>query len=536
MIKKSISIILALAVLLCLSGCEKSKKKAAAPSAAETAAKTHNPSTMTLLFNKTDSLNPYTAKTENNRLLTRLIFEPLVLTDNDLNPVYRLAKEVKLDGKTCSVTIKDTVFSDGTAVTASDVIYSYNLAKNYGGLYSSHLYEVNSITAVSNTTVSFSLSRPDPYFVSLLDFPILKSGSDKATDSDGNLKTPVGCGRYTPTDDAFVLAQNGNYHGKKGDIKEIKLIHAPDNDSVSHYIEIGATDLYYSDLSGENIIRMSGKRTDINLNTLVYLGINASSPAFKEKYFRYAISSAVDRTALCRDAFFNSASPAAGYFNSALTKTKAFQSLKPASDLEITVDNLKKMGYNDKNTDGYYVDANGKHFVIRLLVNKESNSKLLAAKLIASQLKSAGIEIKVVECPYAEFLNLISTNAFDLYLGEVSILPNFDMSPLVIKGGSVAYGLTEIKPEDGEKDKEDKEDTEDGETAEETKDDPVKLIYDEYWNGTVSITDVAGTLLTEMPQIPLLFKHGLLFSNESIQNIAASESDVFLSIEDYKIN
>lgn len=543
MIKKSISLILVFAVILCIGGCGKSKKSNSDIAESDNTVKKHSPSCITLLFNKTDSLNPYTAKTENNRLVAKLIFEPLVKTDNNLQPVNRLAESVKLEGRNCTVTLKNAVFSDQSPVTASDVVYSYNLAKGYGGLYTAHLYEVTSVSAVSDNTVSFNLSMADPYFANLLDFPILKSGSDKITDSDGTAKTPIGCGRYTPADEPFLLKQNASFFGTKGDIKEIKLIHAPDSDSVSHYIEIGATDFYYSDFSGNNIVRMSGSRTDVNLNTLIYLGVNTFSPVLKEKYLRYAVSSAIDRKVLCKDAFFDSATPASGYFSPALAEARAVQSLKPTSDLQITVDNLSKMGYNDRNQDGYFVDRNGNHIVLRLLVNKESQSKLIAAKLIAEQLKSAGIEVKITECGYAEFVRLISANAFDLYLGEISVLPNFDLTQLVIKGGSVAYGLNNEKPDETKPDGEQPEKTRDGNenngddtaSTDDRGDSPVKLIYDEFRSGTASISDVAGTLITEMPQIPLLFKHGILFSNESIQNITVSECDIFFSAENYKI-
>ena len=532
--KKSICFFLVAVLMLCLSGCQKSAAGKTNTPSAKASDQSHG-NTVTLLFNKSDSLDPYTAKSENNRLITKLIFEPLVKTDDNLEPVNRLAEEVRLEGKTCTVTLKSARFSDGSAVTSSDVVYSYNIAKNYGGLYTSHLYEVSSISALSADTVAFSLTANDPYFANLLDFPVLKAGSEKATDSDGNLKTPIGCGRYAATSDPYLLSQNEHFFGENGAIKEIKLINAPDDDSISHYIEIGAADLYYSDLSSDNLVRMSGSRTDINLNTLIYIGINTASAELKDKRMRYAISSALDRTAICQDAFFNSATPASGYFNPVLTKTSAVQSLKPRSDSEITIDNLKKIGYNDKNADGYFVDANGKHHIFKLLVNKESRSKAAAANLIAAQLRSAGIQVTVTECSYGEFLSRLSTNSFELYLGEISILPNFDMSPLVVSGGSAAYGLGKVKTEaeenkDGEKDAENE-----APGAADTENAPIKKIYDEYKSGAASISDVAGTLLTEMPQIPLLYKHGLLFSNDHISNIEASECDVFFSIEKYKI-
>ena len=197
-----------------------------------------NIGSINLLYNKSDSFNPYTAVTGNNRNLCSLIFESLIKTDNNFNPILKLASDVDLDGEKCTVTLIDTVFSDGTALTADDVIYSFNAAKNSSGLYASHLYEVTSASALSSNTVVFDLSRKDPYFKNLLDFPIFKAGSDKMTNTDGVLTPPVGCGRYIPSEDGTKLILNENYYGKKGAIKEINLIHAPDDDSLSHYIEV----------------------------------------------------------------------------------------------------------------------------------------------------------------------------------------------------------------------------------------------------------------------------------------------------------
>ena len=36
-------------------------------------------------------------------------------------------------------------------------------------------------------------------------------------------------------------------------IREIRLINAPDSEAVGHYVEIGAADMYYSDISDGNI-------------------------------------------------------------------------------------------------------------------------------------------------------------------------------------------------------------------------------------------------------------------------------------------
>ncbi|MCQ2450804.1 MAG: ABC transporter substrate-binding protein [Clostridia bacterium] len=546
MIKKAVTVLLILATLLTFAGCEKQSKTKTQKLKADNSKTKRDTETVSLLFNKSDSLNPYAAKTENNRNIGKLIFEPLIKTDNNIKPVYRLAKEVKKDGKRYTVTLIDTSFSDGSPLTASDVAYSYNLAKKYNGLYTKHLYEVSSVTVISPDKIAFNLDRYDPYFENLLDFPILKSGSEKNTDSDGNIKPPVGCGRYKATDNKYLLVQNDKYFGQKGSIKTIKLINAPDNDSISHYIEIGATELYYSDLSSGNIARMSGKRTDINLNNLIYIGINFSVEELKSPYLRYAISSAVDRSALCKDAYFNTATVATGFFNPSLSETKSVQTLKSTADLEITVENLSKIGYNKKNGDGYYVDGNGKHRIFKMIVNKENNSRVTAAKLIASQLKAAGIELKVIECSYSDYIKRLASNNFDLYLGEISVLPNFDLRELTVEGGSAAYGLKAVKEktEDKDKDKEEKEksDTDNSNEDQKSKDNeknikkPVKEAYESYRKGKIKINDIASVLLTEMPQIPLLYRHGLFFCNENISGVEASECDIYYSFEKYSIN
>ncbi len=525
---KIIAVFLVLCVVFSMSACAQISKTDKNKASASKQEKTKSGS-ITLLYNKSDSLNPYTAKSENNRNICKLLFEPLVKLDNKFNPVLRVAESVNLDGKTCTVTLKNIAFSDGSKLTADDVIYSYNLAKTYGGLYSTHLYEVVSVSAVNSNTVVFNLSKVDPYFKNLLDFPIIKAKSESEITTDGVAKAPIGCGRYVKKDDENVLLQNELFFGKKGAVTSVKLIHAPDEDSISHYIEVGATDLYYSDITGANVARMSGKRCDVPLNNFVFIGMNTSLNELSNKNFRYAISSAIDRKAICKDAFFNTAQPAKGYFHPLLKDTASVQSIKTDSDLEITVENLSKIGYNNKNEDGYYVDENGKHHIFNMIVNKDSRLKVVAAKTIASQLRSAGIELTVTECSFSEYQNRLLSGSFELYLGEMSVLPNYDMSPLAVAGNSAAYGVA--VPMSENQTETESENPNQQETAQNTTAD----IYGAYFSGTATVTDVAGTLLTEMVQIPLLYRNGILFYKDKLTNIFSSESDIYYSAEEYNI-
>ena len=498
---------------------------------------------ITLLYSAADSVNPYDTKTEVNRQLCKLLYEPLVKTDDDFKPHYSIAQSVKTKKNVCTVKLKEVKFSDGSSLTAQDVVYSYNLAKKSATAYKAKLYMVKSVEAEDNNTVVFRLTKSDPYFINVLDFPIIKTNSDKKTDSDSVKFPPIGAGRYKLNKENNALLINANYHGKKGSIKKINLINAPDDESITHYVEIGATDLYYSDISDGKILRMSGTKTNINLNYLVYIGVNHKNGKLAKEELRQALSSGIDREKICKNAFYNNAYAATGFFNPLWEATKSVQNIQITANSQITVENLKEIGYNELDEDGILRNKEGA-LRFSLLVNKENSARVLAAKLIAQQLKEYGIYVSVVKVSYKEYKSRLVKGEFDLYLGEVKITENMDLSEFVIQGGSAAWGLYKTKAkktEDDEKakDTEALEETEDGDNVKD-KDESEKLscvkVLKGFYSGKNSINDVAVTLQNDMPFIPVCYRTGVLFCNENIENMnMASLSDIYFSIESYKI-
>ena len=533
--KKLLCVMLALCMTFCLFACGKApQEQAATQSEAQTSPEQNTKDSLSLLYCYGDSFNPYLSKTVSNRQIGLLLFDSLVKIDNNFNAVYLLAESVQITDKVCTVTLRDANFSDGSAVTADDVIYSYNLAKE-STQYAHNFYEVVSLVAVDSKTVSFELTQYDPYFANLLTFPILKSGTSGITDTDGKEIPPIGCGRYVLSSDATKLDQNQNYFGKLGVIKTIDLINSPDSASTSHYVEVGATDIYYNE--DGNIVRMSGKKAEVNMNRLIYIGINNFYGDLASKEMRYAISSAIDREAVCRTAYFNKAASATGYFNPDFAPTIAVQTIQNIPDSKITVENLSKIGYNNMNPDGFYENSEGKHPTFTLIVNSENDSRVTAAKLISEQCKNAGIQIDVIECTYEEYLRCLTEGDFHLYIGEVQILDNMDFSGLVTSNGSAAYGLAQKVEE--ETDETDKDAVSPENPQEETETEIPKTVcettLDAYHAGDCGVADVAATLLTEMPQIPICYLNGILFYSSDIQNgVEASAGDIYFNIENYE--
>lgn len=522
--------------LLTIAGCSKNSQTLSNDE--ETSESTDEPISerdyLTLLYSSADSFNPYTLKTDVNRQLVKLIYEPLVKVNDRFEAVNALANSVKIKGDMCTVTLKDAKFSDGTSVTAKDVVYSYNLAKNSETVYADKLYGVSSVSE-KNGKIEFKLIKNDPYFANVLDFPIIKEESDTKTDADSVSLPPIGSGRYklNETNDGLVL--NEGYYGKIKHIKEIRLINAPDKESVAHYTEIGAADIYFTEISDGNITRMSAKRQEINLNNLIFIGINQNFAPLNQPSLRQAISSAVDRVKFCKKAYYNNAVAANGFFHPVWNETNSVQNLEITANSQITIENLEEIGYNKLNSDGLRVNKNGIPLKFTLLVNSENRIRVMAASVIADQLESVGIGITVVEKSYSQYTSDLKSGNFQLYLGEVKITNNMDFSQLLVSGGSAAYGLpyvTATKTED--------ETQSEAGTQSETDTKPIvapsQTVLTEFYKGNATIKDVASVLQTDMAVVPLCYRTGLLFYNSSIENVKNSSlGDIYFSIESYLI-
>ena len=155
--------------------------------------------------------------------------------------------------------------------------------------------------------------------------------------------------------------------------------------------------------------------------------------------------------------------------------------------------------------------------LVSLLINSENASQVLAGDLIASQLKEAGIQIKINALPYSQYIAALNSGNFQLYLAEVKIGNNFDISNLVIPGGSCAYGIPENSKE---------QNTQESSYSELTD------IITQYRAGNVLISEVITTVNAQMPFIPICYRSGILFYSDSLGEIKeASSGDLFISLQ-----
>jgi peptide/nickel transport system substrate-binding protein len=223
-----------------------------------------------MLYSSKDTLNPFTCVTTQNKVLTQLMYDSLLVLKNNYETEYKIAKNITYENKVLSILLSDVKFTDGTPLTAADVVFSFEAAKKSKN-YSSSLNFAVSAVAEDPKHVTIILSRDDPYFVNLLTFPIIKSGSDTLTDSDNRLLPPIGSGRYIFDVDAKKLTVNKNHNGGVAKIDSVAVTDCPDNESISQTLSIGAIDFYFTDLGDDVIPKMNGTAADVTQSRIVFL-------------------------------------------------------------------------------------------------------------------------------------------------------------------------------------------------------------------------------------------------------------------------
>ena len=98
--------------------------------------------------------NPYTCTSFNNRMLFSLIYQGLFAVDRDYNAVPILCKSFTVtdDLKTYTFRLESATFSDGSYLTAEDVVASLEAAKA-SDMYVGRFDRITEVVAVGERSV-----------------------------------------------------------------------------------------------------------------------------------------------------------------------------------------------------------------------------------------------------------------------------------------------------------------------------------------------------------------------------------------------
>lgn len=179
------------------------------------------------------TLDPHFFHLTSNTEIHKLIYSGLVTQDADMKVVPDLAESWKtLDDTHWEFKLRPGVtFQDGTKLTADDVVFTYERARNVPnspGPFQQYLKHVVKATATDPLTVVVETDGPDPILLNELQnvWIISRTIGGNATSSDYNSKkVAIGTGPYRVVEwvpgDRIVLERFDNYYGPKPEWQKV---------------------------------------------------------------------------------------------------------------------------------------------------------------------------------------------------------------------------------------------------------------------------------------------------------------------------
>ena len=421
-------LVLLLAGALLLSGCGPGEAESVpeASSAGEQGAASSNrkegasSAPFALAASPTHSFHPSLSDSSANLTLAPLMYEGLFALDSrfQAEPLLCQSYAVSEDGLIWDFTLREGItFSDGTPLTGEIAARALNTARGEGSRYAARLEAVASVQG-SQRQVTITLSRPCGGLPQLLDIPI--------TLDDG--ARPLGTGPYVLTDtgDELALAAREDWRGGTDSLpaRQIPLVSLNRGDELMPAFNTGEVGLIDVDLTGDSALGSSERYQvwDYNTTQLLYVGFNTRTGLCRDQAVRRAMARAIDReyvteTILARHGTASALPihPASPWYDPDM-----------AAELSYNLSELTELGLEGR--------------PVTLLVNIENTAKSAAANHVASQLESAGLVVSVERLPWAEYLEAVAGGDFDLYMGEVYLTPDLDLTALLGSEGSLNYG------------------------------------------------------------------------------------------------
>ncbi len=494
MTKKYLSLLLAVVlVAVTLSACTAqsptSEHKLVTETTTEIVADT---TSFKLSYSQSDSLNPFESQSLNNQVLEELIFDPLFTIDESYEIQPKIGASYSYtDNKTITVTLNDSVkFSDGTAVTADSVVYSFEQAKG-SPHWGNSLKAISSAVKVDDKTVKFNLSYENPNAHNLLTFAI---ASDKSDDKGYS----IGSGKYKYGDgDGEVFLELNSLHSDFSPrITKITLINITSAESIINAVNIGNISYAASDMSGTSGVRLQCNKKAVNLNNMVYLGINCKKGITKDENIRKAISLAINRETLVKTAYQGYAKAATSVFNPASKlgkQTQIFSDNEDTSGAKQAIDQSS---------------AKAGSLNLTLVVNNSEANKS-AATYIKQQLDAVGFNVTISNLKGKKYLTAVQKGNFDIYLGETKLPNDMNLNSFYGSKGATRYGIDLKNSQSGKS-------------------------YDSYMKGEGEIGGFILDFSKELPFIPLLYRQGMICFTKSMHgDMQGYNGNYFSNIEDW---
>ncbi len=362
-----------------------------------------------------------------------------------------LAKEGSwANDTTYNVTLRDKLtWSDGTALTADDVKFTFELGKTYAALWFAPVWKyLTAVEAVDATHVKFSFTDPlyqewenDLYNIPIVPKALWEGRMEEEITVGANEK-PIGSGAYlylSNTEDRNIWIRNEKWWGI--DVfgapapKYIVDIRTSSNNIALGMVLKGEIDLSNNFLPGVAELASKGYVSTyypeapymLSANTAV-LFLNNTKKPLDDAAFRKALAFAINVPDIVNVAYAQ------------LVKAASPSGLLPALDKFVDQDVMAELGYSydpekakailadagykDTDGDGLVENPDGSKIDLQVTCPAGWTDWMAAIDIIATSAQESGMNIVAATPDYGAWNTALQSNTFDMTLNNWANLSN----------------------------------------------------------------------------------------------------------------
>ncbi|WLD58035.1 peptide-binding protein [Salinispirillum sp. LH 10-3-1] len=362
--------------------------------------------------------------------IVELVFASLMTTNVALEMIPQVAVDqptVSDDGLVWTYTLHDNVrFHDGEPLTAHDVAFTYSIFKHpdYTGPRSGDFLTMESVVALDNQTVQFTLTEPDARFATRMTYGILPQHilgdiavADLGDYTAFNVEKPIGAGPFKFVSwnqgQNIVLEANEDYFEGRPYLDRVTFRFAADLNALVLLMERGEIHHFEGVPAGE----MAGLAAvpHVNMHSTLalrydFLGYNLRNPLFQDKRVRQALTHAIDRQEIVDTVMEGHAevahapvSPLSWAYNDDVPRFD----YDPERALEL----MAEAGWT-RGSDGF-LQKDGQRFSFEILSNDGNNVRRDLGIIVQQMLGEIGIEVNPRQMEWGAFLERILSPNFD---------------------------------------------------------------------------------------------------------------------------
>lgn len=349
-----------------------------------------------------------------------LLQSTLLVTNPDLSLGYDLATEYEIseDGLTWTFKIRDDVkFTNGEKLTASDVAFTYNNAKDQ--VVEADFSMLDSAEAIDDTTVVCHLNKPYSVFGYLA--AVVGIVPEDSYDPETYGSNPIGSGRYMlkqwDKGEQVILEANPDYYGEKALIKKVTVVFMSEEASYAA-AQAGEVDVAYTQakytqtpISGYNITSFPSQ--DIRGIVLpcepegsTYISSSGQEMSSGDdvtciKSVRQALSYAIDRDALVENVLYGYGSVA---YSDCVGELWESEDMKVDYDIEKAKEIMEADGWV-MGDDGIY-ERDGLKAEFEMLYDSTDAVRTGLGIAVSEMAAEAGIHVIAVGSTWDEIKNV----------------------------------------------------------------------------------------------------------------------------------